>query len=143
MAFEPNKLTFDACVERIRTAVEKSGVSAPKDKILTSKSTGVAKATEALQTHNIPAGFHKWQLPVYLASPSQFFVSVGTPGTKVAEHSHDEGDGLRYIVSGSIIHDGVELAAGDWMFIPRGTKYSIEVGRLGATMFYCYSCCCA
>ena len=52
------------------------------------------------------------------------------PGTEVPEHSHDEGDGFRYIVSGSIIYNGQELlAAGDWMFIPKGKKIRYHGGR--------------
>jgi hypothetical protein len=29
------------------------------------------------------------------------------------------------------------------MFIPAGTRYSFQVGELGALMCYCYCCCCA
>lgn len=58
-------------------------------------------------------------------------------------HSHDEGDGFRFIVSGSILFDGRELHAGDWMFIPKGKTYSFKVGRSGVGICYCYACCCA
>jgi quercetin dioxygenase-like cupin family protein len=82
-------------------------------------------------------------LPVYLANPSQLFLTIAAPETAAEEHSHDEGDGIRFITSGSIIYKGMELTAGDWMFIPKGEKYSFMTGRMGANMCYCYCCCCA
>ena len=71
------------------------------------------------------------------------FISVGNPGTKVPRHIHKEGDGIRFIAGGSIIYNGQELVAGDWMFIPKGEAYEFQVGPYGATMGYCYACCCA
>lgn len=114
-----------------------------KSGITTSRTKTAKAATSAVVVTNVPGGFTKFQLPVFMSKPSQLFVSVGAPNTEVAEHSHDEGDGFRYIVSGSIIFDGTELTSGDWMFIPAGKKYSMKVGPLGATMMYCYQCCCA
>jgi hypothetical protein len=61
----------------------------------------------------------------------------------VPKHSHDEGDGIRIIMSGSIIYDGHELSGGDWMFIPKGVAYDFKVGPMGAALCYCYCCCCA
>jgi quercetin dioxygenase-like cupin family protein len=68
------------------------------------------------------------------------FISVAAPNVKVPEHTHNEGAGLRFIASGSITYKDTELNAGDWMYIPKGAKYSFQVGALGATMFYCYHC---
>jgi quercetin dioxygenase-like cupin family protein len=84
-------------------------------------------------------------LPVFMENipGAQFFLSFGSPGSKVAEHSHEEGDGFRFITSGSILFDGKELKGGDWMFIPQGKPYSFEVGPQGVGICYCYACCCA
>ena len=71
---------------------------------------------------NVPGGFTKWQLPVLLTRPSQMFVTVAEPGLKVGEHSHDEGDGIRFIAGGSITFEDKELSGGDWMFIPAGNR---------------------
>lgn len=90
----------------------------------------------------IDNGFKKWQLPIILQD-SQLFISIGQPDINVPKHSHDEGDGIRFIMSGSIYYDGQELNAGDWMFIPKGKPYSMKIGPFGATMCYCYCCCCA
>ena len=126
----------------IHAAIKKAGVRLGKQ-IVTSRNPRVRKVTDLLSVKNIPDGFKKWQLPVYLDGPSQMFLSIGAPDLNVPEHSHDEGDGLRVIIGGSIIFDGVELTEGDWMFIPKGKKYQFKVGRGGASMFYCYRCCCA
>jgi hypothetical protein len=61
----------------------------------------------------------------------------------VPTHSHNEGDGVRFIASGSIKYNGQELTTGDWMYIRAGSEYEFEVGRYGAVMCYCYCCCCA
>jgi hypothetical protein len=37
-------------------------------------------------------------------------------------------------MSDSIIFDGRELTAGDWMHIPKGVRYSFKVGPKGATI---------
>jgi hypothetical protein len=141
--FDPNQVSFDEGLKRIQAAARKAGLKHRK-KVLTSKDEAARKAQALLEVSNVPdAGFRKWQLPVHLDSPSQLFITVADPHLEVPEHSHDEGDGIRFIASGSIIHEGAELAAGDWMYIPAGAKYSFKVGPVGATMCYCYCCCCA
>lgn len=139
--FNPNRLTFEQGLQRIQDAIGKR--SFPK--IVTSQDDGIDSIVKELEVTNIPAGFVKYQLPVAIqGGPGiQFFISVGQPRTSVTEHSHDEGDGMRFIVSGSIKYGDKELRAGDWMYIPKGSKYSFDVGDQGSTIFYCYSCCCA
>ncbi len=140
--FNPNQLTFDDGLKRIQQAIEQVGIKLER-RILTSRDKDVAQITKALKVTNVPDGFTKWQLPVYLEAPSQLFISTAAPFTKAPTHSHRDGDGIRFIVSGSIIYNGQELSAGDWMFIPAGHKYSFETGPYGALMCYCYCCCCA
>ena len=140
--FRPNSLTFEEGLKRIHEANKKLDFD-PNKKIVTSREKVAEELRDALRTDNIPDGFIKWQLPLAMAKPTQLFISVGLPGTKVPSHSHDDGAGIRFIASGSVIYDGQELTAGDWMYIPKGAEYSIEVGKFGATMFYCYECCCA
>lgn len=139
--FNPNALTFAQGVEILSKANKKAGFDW-KRSITTSQNPAAKAAAAELSVSNVPGGFKKFMLPVYLDKPSQLFVSVGAPDTEVPRHSHDEGDGIRYIVSGSIIYDGKELHSGDWMFIPAGKPYSFKVGPRGVTMFYCYECCC-
>ncbi|MGL5058740.1 MAG: cupin domain-containing protein [Microcoleus sp.] len=140
--FDPNQLTFDEGLNRIERASETVRIKLER-RILTSKDEDVAKLTDALKVNNIPDGFQKWQLPVYLEAPSQLFISTAAPNSKVPKHAHRDGDGIRFIISGSVIYNGQELTAGDWMFIPAGHAYSLDVGKFGATMGYCYCCSCA
>jgi redox-sensitive bicupin YhaK (pirin superfamily) len=140
--FDPNQLTCDEGLKRIERGSEQAVIKLER-RILTSKDEDVAKLTSVLKVSNIPEGFQKWQLPVYLDSPSQLFISTAAPGSTVPKHMHREGDGIRFIISGSIFYNGQELTAGDWMFIPAGHAYSFDVGKFGVTMCYCYCCCCA
>jgi hypothetical protein len=140
--FDPNRTTFDEGIARIREALEKAGLDTT-GRILTSRDDDVARVCEALAVDNVPDGFRKWQLPVFLNCPSQLYITVADAGARAETHSHDEGDGVRFIVSGSINYQGKELSSGDWMFVPAGKEYSFEVGRLGAVMCYCYCCSCA
>lgn len=139
--FEPNRVTFEEGLERIQRVVDEADV--PTDRILTSTMEEVEEARDRLRVDNVPDGFHKWQLPVYLEEESQLFVSVGDPDVRVPEHSHDDGDGIRFIAGGSIEYEDHKLAPGDWMFIPEGEPYSFRTGPQGAVMCYCYCCCCA
>jgi mannose-6-phosphate isomerase-like protein (cupin superfamily) len=140
--FNPNRLTFEDGLKRIQEVTEKTGVKLER-RIVTSKDKAAMQLMEALKVDNIPDGFTKWQLPVHLEAPSQLFMTSAAPNSKAPMHSHRDGDGIRFIVSGSIIYNGQELTAGDWMFIPAGHRYSFEVGRFGAMMCYCYCCSCA
>lgn len=140
--FNPNRLSFDEGIQRIEQAVKAAGVET-KGKIITSREPQVLKLMETLRVDNVPEGFQKWQLPVYLNRPSQMFITVAEPNAKVGTHAHNEGDGIRFIASGSITYNGQELTTGDWMFIPAGAPYSFDVGRYGCVIVYCYCCCCA
>lgn len=140
--FNPNRLSFDEGLKRINEAVAKSKLKL-EGKIVTSKDKGIEALENALETKNVPAGFKKFQLPLALNGPSQLFISTGEPGAVAGKHAHKDGDGIRFIAGGSIIFEGKELSAGDWMFIPKGVPYEFKVGRRGALMCYCYCCCCA
>jgi hypothetical protein len=141
--FDPNQLTFDEGLERIQRASDQAGIRLDEKRILTSRDEDVQKLMRVLRVTNIPDGFQKWQLPISLREPSQLYISTGVPNAHVPTHAHRDGDGIRFIASGSILYNGQELHAGDWMFIPAGQEYSFEVGPFGATMCYCYCCSCA
>ncbi|MCB8904606.1 MULTISPECIES: cupin domain-containing protein [unclassified Streptomyces] len=140
--FDPNRLTFEQGVERIKSAVRESGLDV-EGRIITSRDAGVEKAMKLLEVDNVPPGFRKWQLPVYMACESQLYITVAEPGAQASPHAHNGGAGIRFIAGGSIVYNGYELTAGDWMYVPAGTEYSFEVGRYGALMCYCYCCSCA
>lgn len=139
--FNPNAATFEDGVRRIKMALDKSGYKVG-DRIITSQDKEAIELVNLLAVDTAPTGFKKWQLP-FSFDRAQLFISVGHPDAKVSEHSHDEGEGIRFIFSGSIYFNGRELTGGDWMHIPQKAKYSFTVGPFGAVMGYCYACCCA
>jgi mannose-6-phosphate isomerase-like protein (cupin superfamily) len=139
--FNPNAATFEDGIERVKHAISESGLKIGK-KVITSQDDKINKTLNLLVADNVPKGFKKWQLP-FVFSRAQFFISVANPDISVPEHSHDEGDGVRFIVSGSVYYKDKELKAGDWMYIPKGSPYEIKIGNMGAVMCYCYACCCA
>lgn len=141
MSFDPNKSTLSACLSEIRKIQEKIGLEA--NRIITSRDEIIRKNSRLFEVTNVPEGFRKERLPLHLPKESTLYISTGAPGTKVPRHSHDEGDGIRFMISGSIQYGDRELTAGDWMFIPAGADYEFTVGPRGATMCYCYCCCCA
>lgn len=142
MSFDPNSSTIARCITQLREVQAEHSIDTKE--ILTSRDDVCRKlAYSTLNVENVPDGFTKTMLPVFFESATTLYISSGAPGTVVPEHSHDEGDGIRFMISGSIHYGDNELTEGDWMFIPAGAKYGFTVGPRGATMCYCYSCCCA
>lgn len=140
--FNPKEhLTFKEGEEKVKSALKAADIDF-KSRIYTSRDDESILLANLLQVKEVPDGFKKWQLPVVM-EPSQLFISVAAPDIKVPSHSHDEGDGIRFIMSGSVYFNGQELTAGDWMFIPAGKEYNIQIGPMGALMCYCYCCSCA
>lgn len=140
MRFDPNQVTFAEGEVRVQRVLQHAKVDITK-RVLTSKDEESKRLRVLLPVTTVPDGFEKWQLP-FVFERGQFFISVGKPDVAVPEHVHRDGQGLRFILSGSIVHDGKELVAGDWMYIPQNVGYSFKVGPKGAVMGYCYQCCC-
>ncbi|MEP3476420.1 MAG: cupin domain-containing protein [Hyphomicrobiales bacterium] len=142
MAFNPNQSTIKECISELYEVQKINNIDTTR--IITSRDHGMKQLSlETLSVENIPQGFVKTRLPVFFETPTTLYISTGAPGVKVPSHSHDEGDGIRIMISGSIHYGEKELTQGDWMFIPAGVPYEFEVGNQGATMCYCYGCCCA
>jgi hypothetical protein len=139
--FEPTHIDFAEGKKRIEEALAKVGLNM-RSQILTSRDKDAVTLCNLLGVpqEQLPAGFTKWQLPFYLDG-GQFFITATAPNAEVGEHSHDD-DGVRFIMSGSVYYDGIELNSGDWMYIPKNMRYSLKVGPLGVSMCYCYCCCC-
>jgi quercetin dioxygenase-like cupin family protein len=140
--FDPNRSSMRACLERVQAALKASGRELNSG-IITSRDANARELRRELAIDNVPDGFRKYQLPAMLPEQSFMFITVAEPDAESPAHSHDEGDGIRFIAGGSIIYNDTELIAGDWMFVPRGERYSFKAGPQGALMCYCYCCCCA
>ena len=78
--FNPNRLKFQACTERLQRAVKAAGLKTD-GQIITSKDDGASELRKTLSTKNVPKGFHKWQLPVHLDNPSHLFITVAEPNS--------------------------------------------------------------
>lgn len=133
-------LTFEEGLNRINAAIQRTKID-DKSEIITSSDERVKEAQSQLEENVLPS-FRKWQLPVYLERASQLFITVAPPNAKVPSHSHNEGDGIRFIVTGSVRYKDKELTSGNWMYIPAGKEYDLEIGPFGAMMCYCYCCSC-
>lgn len=138
----PDRLTFEEGLERIRQESTKAGFELERN-IVTSRSEEAESFKDILQVSKVLEGFRKLQLPVHFACESQTFISFAVPNTRVPALSHKEGPGIRIIISGSMKYEGVELVAGDWMYIPAGKEYDFTVGPSGVAMFSSYCCCSA
>jgi hypothetical protein len=105
------------------------------DKIVTSRDSFMPALLKKLRKTTLPDGFEQWQLPIVLGGagdcPVMLFMTIGHPNAKVLNHRHKNDSLFRIVLSGSIIYKGTELFAGDWIYIPRGHRYSFTAGRFG------------
>lgn len=138
--FDPNRNKLGVCLDQIKVIQQEMGISTSR--IFTSRDIKDLWNSQAAVS-NIPSGFNKIMLPFNTEGPATFYISAAGPNVKVPSHSHDEGAGIRFIASGSIIYKGQELVAGDWMYLPAKVPYDFVVGPKGVVIFYCYQCCCA
>ena len=90
------------------------------------------------------AGVTKYEIPILKESHSYTFTKFDA-GSKVKPHSHDEGQlriitrGLfNFVVNGETFKDMGEL---DWIYIPKGTVYSIETVEAGAMVTPYHTSC--
>jgi hypothetical protein len=141
MAFNPNETTLQEGLELVNKLQKELRID--KTKIFTSKDIPNLYKNNTAQVTNVPSGFNKIILPFSTSREATFYISSGAPNAQVPAHSHEEGEGIRFIVSGSIIFQGKELTEGDWMYMPAKASYDFQVGPRGVTMCYCYCCSCA
>jgi len=141
MAFNPNETTLKEGLELVNKLQKELQID--KTKIFTSKDVPNLYKHKTAQVTNVPPGFNKIILPFSTTKEATFYISSGAPNAQVPTHSHEEGEGIRFIVSGSIIFQGKELTEGDWMFMPARASYDFQVGPRGVTICYCYCCSCA
>jgi uncharacterized RmlC-like cupin family protein len=129
---------LQACRDAIQKALGQANVQVG-GRVVTSRDQGMDQLRQALQVKNLPQGFQKWLLPVQVSSDTFLYITVAAPGARADTHAHD-GDSVRFVASGSIIYDGRELTAGDWLFIPAGQSYSFSAGPVGALLMAPYQC---
>lgn len=128
----------EAGTHDVDVALEKRNLSL--DRILTSRDVGIDMARYELRKPQ-PAGWQSWQLPVYIRSKVTFyFLQVAQPGAILPEHEHEVAQ-FRIVISGELLYNGIELKGGDWIYTPKGAKYTLSVGTNPARpciILYCY-----
>ena len=136
-------------VQQVQRALQSVGIE-KLDRVICSRDPLALKMRGSLTGVPRTSGVKAWQFPVILkcedASEAddgiQFYVSVGEPSTKVEAHAHSDGDGLHIVASGSVLFGDFELTSGDWLYVPKGEKYSFEYGLNGAITIQAHCCCC-
>lgn len=138
--FDPNRSPVQVCIDRVDSALKKVGLT--RNEVITSKHPKAEALRLALGTDNLPDGpIRKWQLPFILKCEAvSFFVTVAEAGAKVPTHSHDQGDGMRFVAGGSMLFNGEKFNVGDWIFLPKGSPYNYESGPLGTIIISGYCC---
>jgi mannose-6-phosphate isomerase-like protein (cupin superfamily) len=126
--WKPNDSVIEGAIgaKRVRDALKKHGVNVT-GRVSTSRDKGMHEVRHELLRTDMPPGFKQWQLPVLTDGGAFVFLTVAEPGAVVPKHSHKR-NLFRIVLSGSIIHDGVELKTGDWMWVPKGKPYSYSAG---------------
>jgi mannose-6-phosphate isomerase-like protein (cupin superfamily) len=112
---------------RIKAALRKNKVSLGKG-VITSRDTGMAAVRRDLKRSGMPRGVQTYQMPIVVGRDLLCFISSLDPGTVVPEHAHTHAV-LRVVIEGELIFGRKILKAGDWMFVPARTRYSIRAGR--------------
>lgn len=137
--WEPDDARIEgrAGIERIREALKRHNITT-EGRVVTSREPGMDLVRLDLKREEMPQGVEQWQLPVWGEGPAFAFISSTLPGAVVPEHSHKR-DLFRVVISGSIIVSGVELKPGDWMYVPKGVRYSYSAAfNPGAITFHIY-----
>lgn len=124
-------------IRRVRDALREAGV--PESGITLSTDEAVRKAAQRLVSSHVPAGFSQHQIPAILAgSDTMHFLTRAEPHADFPEHVHQDDDGLRLVIAGSITFRGTVLGPGDWFHVPRGEAYAFTAGDEGCLLYHVY-----
>jgi quercetin dioxygenase-like cupin family protein len=128
-------------VQKVRQVLQRHGHRDIGDRVLTSQDNDMQGILNDLsRTAGMPPGFQQWQLPLGVGDNHTVlaFMTEADAGAVLPEHSH-AADLFRVVVSGSLQYNGVVLSAGDWMFIPKNTRYQYTAAsNPGVRTLHCY-----
>lgn len=127
----------EAGIARIKDALKRHRIST-RGRVVTSRDPGMDLVRLDLRRENMPEGFQSWQLPLWQDGPAFYFITAAAPGAVVPEHAHKR-DLFRMVISGSMTVGGVELKPGDWMYVPKGVRYTYTSAfHCGVISFHSY-----
>jgi mannose-6-phosphate isomerase-like protein (cupin superfamily) len=121
---------------RIRAALAEQGFDQATT-VLTSRDTLATTLMNALPAEGLAPGFHGQLIPIVFGAGIELNV-LASAGTTTGPHSHDT-DGFHQILNGtvrvSVNEDArlpgqdleVDLGPGDWVRIPAGVTYTLEI----------------
>ena len=116
-------------VAMVRKALKDARVRIGKG-VVTSQDPGMQAARDALKRDIGLEGVEQWILPIVICPTSDtqmvWLYSELQPGTSVPSHSHAN-DHFRIVIGGSFETGGVRLGPGDWMSVPAGVAYDMQV----------------
>jgi len=124
---------------RIRAAQAEQGFEQATT-VFTSRDTLATTLMNALPAEGLAPGFQGQLIPIVFGAGIGLNV-LASAGTTTGPHSHNT-DGFHQILNGTMrvsVPDQdleVDLGPGDWVFIPAGVRYRLEVGPEGCE--WCY-----
>ena len=101
----------------------------PVREVVTSKDTRL-KSCEGL-LERLASDVRRWTAPFHGDETLQANVLIAGPGADIGPMTHMDGDAVRFVLTGSLTHQGAELTPGDWLFAPAGTTYRVRAGHRG------------
>jgi len=124
---------------RIRAAQAEQGFEQATT-VFTSRDTLATTLMNALPAEGLAPGFQGQLIPIVFGAGIGLNV-LASADTTTGPHSHNT-DGFHQILNGTMrvsVPDQdleVDLGPGDWVFIPAGVRYRLEVGPEGCE--WCY-----
>ena len=131
--------------ERIREAQDAQGFVQTRT-VLTSRDRLATTLMNALPADGLAPGFHGQLIPIVFGAGIELDV-LARVGTTTGLHYHDTA-GFRQILNGRVRvsvsegarppdeDDEVDLGPGDWVWIPAGVRYTLEIVANPATIRY-------
>jgi hypothetical protein len=71
-----------------------------------------------------PSGLTRTPITWPVQNLNMFYLLDAPPCTDVPQHAH-QSDIFRLVIEGELVINGIEVKAGTWMLVPKGTLYSI------------------
>lgn len=130
---------------RIRTAHTDRGFEQDRT-IFTSTDPQVGEMMAGLPAEGLAVGFPGRLIPILFESATVDAIVEPSVGNTTGLHSHDDSSGLHLVIQGRARvtwpeQDGqpggeAVLGAGDWVYVPAGMRYEIEIVENPARMLY-------
>jgi mannose-6-phosphate isomerase-like protein (cupin superfamily) len=142
---EEPRVNTEPEVRRIRAAQDEQGFN-QRTAVLTSRDRLATTLMNVLPAEGLAPGFQGELIPIVFGAGIELDV-LARVGVTTGPHYHDT-DGFHQIVNGRVrvsVNEGarlsgqdleVDLGPGDWVWIPAGVEYTLEIVANPATIRY-------